>query len=117
MQPLILRLIGYVKRLRKEIPNISKGTVYRNLKVLQETGQITELNLSGTISRFEARQGNHYHFRCERCDRVFDVDEPVYKELDRRVAERTGLKSSYHQLEFRGLCHECQAQASMENKR
>jgi Fe2+ or Zn2+ uptake regulation protein len=93
---------------RKEIPNISKGTVYRNLKVLQEMGLVSELNLNGTISRFEAKQESHYHFRCEKCGRVFDVDEPVDEELDQRVANKTGLKISYHQLEFRGLCHECQ---------
>ena len=93
---------------RKVIPNISKGTVYRNLKILEQTGQISELNLSGTVSRFEGRQDNHYHFRCENCGRVFDVDEAVDTELDRRVAGKTGFKISYHQLEFRGLCHDCQ---------
>jgi len=93
---------------RKEIPNISKGTVYRNLKVLQELGQIRELDLNGTISRFEMIQNDHYHFRCERCGRILDLDEPIHGELDRRVAERTGLKISHHQLEFRGLCQNCQ---------
>lgn len=93
---------------RKEIPNISKGTVYRNLKVLQELGQIRELNLNGTISRFEVAQSDHYHFRCEGCGRVLDLDEPVHEELDRKLADRTGLKISHHQLEFRGLCQNCQ---------
>ncbi len=93
---------------RKEIPSISKGTVYRNLKVLREMGLVSELNLNGTVSRFEAKQESHYHFRCEQCFRVFDVDEPTDKELDRKIARRTGFKISYHQLEFRGLCHDCQ---------
>ncbi len=93
---------------RKEIPNISKGTVYRNLKVLLEMGLVSELNLNGTISRFEAKQESHYHFRCEQCGRVFDVDEPVDRQLDRKVAERMGFKISYHQLEFRGICDDCQ---------
>jgi Fur family peroxide stress response transcriptional regulator len=93
---------------RNEIPNISKGTVYRNLKVLREMGLVSELNLNGTVSRFEAKRDRHYHFRCERCGCVFDVDEPINKELDRRIAKRTGFKISYHQLEFRGLCHDCQ---------
>ena len=93
---------------RKEILNISKGTVYRNLKVLQEMGLVSELNLNDTVSRFEAKQESHYHFRCERCGRVFDVDEPIDKELVRKIAKRTGFKISYHQLEFRGLCHDCQ---------
>ena len=93
---------------RKVIPNISKGTVYRNLKILREMGAISELNLSGTVSRYEGRQINHYHFRCEKCGRVFDLDEPVNNELDERVAQKTGFKVSYHQLEFRGLCKDCQ---------
>ena len=94
--------------IRKAIPNISKGTVYRNLKILREKGEISELNLSGTISRYEGRQENHYHFRCDKCGRVFDLDEPVNNELDERVAKRTGFKVTYHQLEFRGLCKDCQ---------
>ena len=93
---------------RKAIPNISKGTVYRNLKILREKGEISELNLSGTVSRYEGRQENHYHFRCDKCGRIFDLDEPVNNELDERVAKRTGFKVSYHQLEFRGLCKDCQ---------
>ena len=93
---------------KKEIPNISKGTVYRNLKVLQENGQVSELNLNGTISRFEVKQDSHYHFRCEKCGRVSDIDMPVNIELDQQVEKRTGLKISYHQLEFRGLCKDCQ---------
>ena len=93
---------------RKEIPNISKGTVYRNLQVLQEDGAVTELNLNGTLSRFEAKQASHYHFRCEQCGRVFDLDEPVNNELDERVSKRTGFTVSYHQTEFRGLCNDCQ---------
>ena len=96
------------EEVKKEIPRISKGTVYRNLKILLEQGNIAELNLSGTVSRFESRQKNHYHFRCSRCGRVFDLDEPVHSELDVRVARKTGFKVSHHQLEFRGLCKDCQ---------
>jgi len=94
--------------LRKEIPNISKGTVYRNLKVLQESGQIAELNIKGTVSRYETKQASHYHFRCEQCGRVFDINEPIDKGVDERVAKRTGFKVTRHQLEFRGLCKDCQ---------
>jgi len=99
------------EEVKKEIPNISKGTVYRNLQVLQEDGSVSELNLNGTLSRFEAKQESHYHFRCEQCGKVFDLDEPVNNELDERVAKRTGFKVSHHQLEFRGLCIDCQQQS------
>ncbi len=90
------------------MPNISLATVYRNLRQLRERGEILELDINGTSSRFDARTDDHYHFRCEKCDRVFDIDEPVDKQLDGRVAGKTGFKISYYQLEFRGLCRECQ---------
>jgi Fur family peroxide stress response transcriptional regulator len=93
---------------RKEIPNISKGTVYRNLQVLREGGFISELNLNGTLSRFEVKQESHYHFRCEKCGRVFDLDEPVDRELDEKISKQTGFRVSHHQTEFRGLCKDCQ---------
>jgi len=90
------------------MPQISKGTVYRNLKVLQENRQVSELNFDGAESRFEAKRENHYHFRCEQCGRVIDVDEPIDKKLDIKIARKTGLKISCHRLEFYGICHDCQ---------
>ena len=92
---------------KKEIPNISLGTVYRNLRILCQRGEILELNLCGNLSRFDARRDTHYHFRCEKCGQVFDIDEPVNREIDGRIAWKTGFKVIYHKLEFRGLCREC----------
>ena len=93
---------------RKDIPNISLGTVYRNLRLLCQSGEIAELDLCGNLSRFDARQDDHYHFRCEKCGQVFDVDEPVDKKIDGRIARKTGFVIIYHKLEFRGVCLECQ---------
>jgi len=93
---------------RKKIPNISKGTVYRNLAILSERGEIAELNLSGTITRYEIKQPPHYHFRCEQCGKVLDVNIPIAEELNRKAGKETGFKVTYHQLEFRGLCKDCQ---------
>ena len=98
------------EQVRKEIPSISLGTVYRNLKLLQQEGKLLELDLAGTVSRFEANTRNHHHFRCEQCGRIFDVDEPVDGELDERVARKMGFKVSNHRLEFRGLCKDCQSE-------
>jgi Fur family peroxide stress response transcriptional regulator len=92
---------------RKIIPNISKGTVYRNLQVLEEDGAISVLNIKDTRSCYEVKQKIHYHFRCERCGRVFDLDEPVNTDIEKRIAIRTGFKVSSHQTEFRGMCKDC----------
>jgi Fur family peroxide stress response transcriptional regulator len=93
---------------RKIIPNISKGTVYRNLNLLQEMGEISALSLSGAATKYDGRQENHYHFRCLKCGLVFDLEEPINDELNEKIAKSTGLKISYHRLEFRGLCRDCQ---------
>jgi Fur family transcriptional regulator, peroxide stress response regulator len=93
----------------EEIPNISKGTVYRNLRVLQKIGLISELDLEGTnVSRFDAKQDNHYHFKCEKCGGIFDIDVSVNNKLDQHITLNTGLKVLHHHLEFHGLCHRCQ---------
>jgi Fur family peroxide stress response transcriptional regulator len=93
---------------RKEIPTISLGTIYRNLKLLKERGEILELNIIDGLSRYDACADNHYHFRCDKCDSVFDVDEPVDKEINEKVACATGFLVRQHRIEFRGLCRDCQ---------
>jgi Fe2+ or Zn2+ uptake regulation protein len=93
--------------IRKNIPRLSKGTVYRNLKVLRGLGLISELDLEGEVRRFEYCKEPHYHFRCKSCGKVQDIAVPVDRDLDRKAAAATGLDISGHQLEFRGLCKEC----------
>jgi len=94
---------------RKKLPHISKGTIYRNLNLLQDEGVIIELNVDGMVGRYEIRQGNHYHFICEKCGRILDLNEPIETELNVKFAKKTGFKITHHYLEFRGLCHDCQA--------
>jgi len=101
---------------RQEIPNISLGTVYRNLRLLKQENMILELDLAGSLSRFDANTGCHCHFRCERCGRIFDVDESVDTECDERVARKTGFKVTHHVLEFRGLCRDCQLKRDAASK-
>lgn len=96
------------EEVKKEIPDISKGTVYRNLQVLQEDGAITELNLDRTLARYEEKQKTHYHFKCDRCGRVMDLDEPMAQGLNEKIAKKTGFKVLGHLTEFHGLCRECQ---------
>jgi Fur family transcriptional regulator, peroxide stress response regulator len=95
-------------QVRKEIPNISMGTVYRNLKILAEAGEIKEIEIPGSLSRFDGNKHNHYHFRCEKCNRLFDLDEVVDRTLEVDIAQKTGFKVKRHYLEFIGLCLDCQ---------
>ena len=97
------------EQVRREIPHISLGTVYRDLKSLKQEGKIAEINPSGSPSRFDGNNKNHYHFHCQKCDRIFDVAEPVDIAIDIRVAQRTSFDVFYHRLEFYGLCQDCRS--------
>jgi len=97
---------------KKGIPNVSLGTIYRNLRVLKQEGKILELDLVGNVTRYDGNSRNHDHFRCEKCGRVFDLNgavDAVALEMDSKVSQRTGFKVLYHRLEFRGLCHDCKS--------
>jgi Fe2+ or Zn2+ uptake regulation protein len=95
-------------QVRKEIPNISLGTVYRNLKLLAQAGEIKELDIPGISSRFDGRTSNHHHLICEECGRIFDMDESVDRTMEIRIAQKTGFKVKMQYLKFIGLCSDCQ---------
>mgnify|MGYP005864089955 CR=1 FL=1 len=99
------------QQVRRYIPNVSLGTIYRNLKVLKEAGEIMELDFGSTFSRFDGNPLNHYHFSCESCDRVFDVDLPPEAALEEEAERRTGFQVTGHRLEFYGLCSDCKNEA------
>ncbi|MEW6048309.1 MAG: transcriptional repressor [Bacillota bacterium] len=99
------------QEVRKELPNISLGTVYRNLKILTASGEALELSYGSSYSRFDGTASNHYHFVCERCGRIEDVPTPVDEELNRSIERLMGVKVRQHRLEFYGLCSNCQAEA------
>jgi Fur family peroxide stress response transcriptional regulator len=97
------------EHVKKTIPHISLGTVYRDLKMLARNGRILEIDFTSNPSRYDGNIGNHYHFRCLKCDNIFDIDEKVDIEIDRKVTKKTGYLVLYHCLEFHGLCQDCQS--------
>lgn len=94
---------------RKELPNISLGTIYRNLRRLRERGEISELEIDGSGKRFEANIARHYHFQCDRCGQIFDIEDSTSQRLDWQISRQTGFQISKYQIEFHGLCRECRA--------
>jgi len=92
---------------KKLVPDISLGTVYRNLNVLRDMGEILELNYGSTYSRYDGNPENHYHFVCEKCGKLFNVAIPVYQGLDKMVQDTTGFQVNHHRMEFYGFCNEC----------
>lgn len=95
-------------RVRERLPNISLGTIYRNLKILQEMGEIMELNYGSSYSRFDGNPHHHYHFHCRGCNRVFDIQIAIKSFINKEVQEGTDFLIHDHRCEFYGLCGDCQ---------
>lgn len=94
---------------REQLPRISLGTVYRNLEILCELGEIQKLEFGGTLKRFDGNPAPHYHIRCTLCDRVDNVHLGPINNIEADIADATDYKILGHHLEFIGLCPECEA--------
>ena len=95
------------EELRREIPSLSLGNVYRNLNILVEQGLIRELKMGSTYDRFDGVVAPHYHFICERCGEISDLDLPHNEALNEEVRKQTKGRVNYHRLEFYGACAKC----------
>lgn len=89
--------------LKKEYPNISLGTVYRNLRMLAENGEILELSADG-ISHFDGDISEHYHFHCIGCGRIYDLPRGSVKAPE---ITDCGFDVAGFELMFRGICKSC----------
>ncbi len=94
-------------RVRRHMPRISLGTVYRNLEILSELGEIQTIEMAGSLKRFDGIAENHYHIRCLICDRLVDAPLTVSAELENAVQAQTDFRICGHKLEFTGICPDC----------
>ena len=95
------------ERVRSRLPRISLGTVYRNLEILSELGEIQKLELSGSLKRFDGIPNKHYHIRCIDCDRVDDAPIAPLNQIEDELYGATVFEIIGHNLEFTGLCPAC----------
>lgn len=90
-------------------PHISKGTVYRNLNLLAEQGNILRINTKEGTYHFDSRTDMHYHFTCIKCGKMYDMPVSHDFGIDRakKDAALKGFHIQEHLLLFTGLCPEC----------
>lgn len=100
--------------IRKEFPNISLGTVYRNLSLLVELGEIRKVTTDGA-DRFDARVAPHSHFICRRCGSVIDVMIPLEDPSPAVDASWEFGQVDECRMEFYGTCNQCRNKENTEN--
>ena len=91
---------------RKIIPNIGLGTVYRNLNFLADKGLVQKIESAGSQKKFDGNTEDHHHFRCEECGKVYDLlisgisAEEVCDATDGHIV--TGCNFNFY-----GICKSC----------
>ena len=96
------------ENMKQIYPNISLGTVYRNLSLLADLGEIQKLSSFGGADRFDARTTPHCHFMCTRCGRVMDVfSEHIDRSLEDIAADFKDGQISDYKARFFGICNDC----------
>ena len=95
--------------IKKEYPNISLGTVYRNLTLLSNIGEIVRLQTGDGVDHFDATTTPHYHFICKRCDNVIDldIDEKTINDINKKANKTFNGKIDNHTMYFYGICKKC----------
>ena len=94
--------------LKAEIPDLSMGTVYRNLKLFQQQGQVSCIATVHGVERFDANTAPHVHFICESCNAVIDLESLSTPQALRSEAEQAiGCCVTGCSLSFTGKCGEC----------
>ncbi len=95
-------------QLKPEFPDLSLGTVYRNLSYFQQTGQIVSLGTVAGVERFDANTSPHVHFICTGCNAVIDLPGmAVPQELTESAAMQVGGNVQTCSLSFTGRCKNC----------
>ena len=102
---------------RKRLPRISLGTVYRNLEKLSESGDIQKLEPGCSLKRFDGDPTDHCHIRCVRCDRIADAPMAPDLEIDLARVNSTDFEIIGHRLEFLGVCPICSAKSNRHANR
>jgi Fur family peroxide stress response transcriptional regulator len=105
------------QQLKTTHPDLSLGTVYRNLTFFQEHGDIQSIGVIKGQERFDGIATPHSHFVCKRCGSVSDLPKvELDADLDNAVSQQYGFEVSGHELTFYGQCPNCMQKIQSEEE-
>lgn len=95
--------------LKGEFPTISLGNVYRNLNILVEQGTVNRLGFGSNVDVYEAVREPHYHFVCDVCGAIDDVEVPtdLQHRVESLIDKEYGHLVTSKSVEFHGVCRAC----------
>lgn len=96
---------------KDKYPEIGLATVYRTVLLFEEMGIVDRLNFDDGCSRFELSsdedEHHHHHLICERCGKVFEVENDLLTEIESHIQAKYDFKVTNHNVTFYGLCDQC----------
>lgn len=101
--------------LKKNHPNLSLGTVYRNLNLLAENNKLYKINIANASDRFDACIEPHYHLICQKCGKVHDVFLPEMKTIHQKIEDVTQCSLSCIDVIMHGICKACQEEENLSS--
>jgi Fe2+ or Zn2+ uptake regulation protein len=96
-----------LNRVRRQLPSISLGTVYKALDTLKELGAVLEVDSPKSATRYEALVEPHHHLICDVCEQILDLHEPAYTNLRPPARAAAGFVVASCTVQFRGRCRRC----------
>jgi len=100
-------------KLEKEIPTISRTSVYNTLNLFSRLGLICPMSVTGKEARYDIKMSPHHHFLCEKCGRIIDLDVECKYQKKGNVG---GHKITEWHSYFKGVCKECQTKGRRKQR-
>lgn len=94
-------------QVKKVLPNLALGTVYRNLRILKEEGLLIELNGADGKTHYDYNTRQHHHFICEECGRIIDLVEIPDRSIEDMLSSMVGSDIILTSIKLKGLCPDC----------
>lgn len=111
-----LNVEAIFERVHQEFPMTSLATIYNTVTMLKEMGEVLELSFGSGANRYDGNNPSpHPHLVCESCGIVIDPDLPDLDGLAKRVSRLTGYQITSHQMDFFGICPQCQKASTPVN--
>ncbi len=103
------------QQLRDQFPDVSLGTIYRNLGQLMEEGSIRSAGVVHGHQRYDGNMEPHSHFVCNRCERMIDLPDCVPEDVTAPLGEKYGFTEQSCELHIYGICDACREKAETQN--
>jgi Fur family ferric uptake transcriptional regulator len=93
---------------RNGVDRISRATVYRSLKLLEEAGIVNSFHLNDVFKVFEVISSEHDHMICYKCGKIIEFFDHRIEKILNEISKKKGFKAISHSINISGLCEECQ---------